>query len=97
MTPLNSIERIFSSPGRVRVLVDLLDKSEVNITQLSRLGLNYASVAKHIRALKAEGLLYEKRFGRIRIVCVNEDDARIPLLRRFVREWRRLEQGLVRA
>lgn len=94
MSGANSIERIFSSPGRVRLLMGLLDKGEINITQLSKLGLNYTSVAKHVRALEAEGLLYEKRFGRIRIVCLNEEDARVPLLRKFVREWKRIEQNI---
>jgi DNA-binding transcriptional ArsR family regulator len=63
-----SIEEILGSKGRVRVLNVLTESGELNISEVSRrTGLNYTSVNRHLKKLKNMGLLYEKRYGKIRI------------------------------
>jgi DNA-binding transcriptional ArsR family regulator len=64
----NRIEEILGSKGRVRVLQVLSESGELNISEVSRrTGLNYTSVERHLMKLQENGLLKEKRYGKIRI------------------------------
>ena len=63
-----SLEELFSSRGRVRILFILIKAGELNISEISRRAkLNYTTVAKHLEFLTQSGLLEEKHFGRIKI------------------------------
>jgi DNA-binding transcriptional ArsR family regulator len=89
--PLDAgLEQVLSSPGRIRLLKLLLEREEANITDLvKRSRLTHTAALQHLKALVNIGLLSEKRFGRIRIFCINEGDQRVVLLRRFFYEWAR--------
>ena len=89
---IDFIENLFSSRIRVRVLRALIKYKEVNITKLSRdLGVNYKVIEYHIEALKRLGIAEEKRFGRIRIIRLSENDPRVLAIERFFTE---LEQAI---
>jgi DNA-binding transcriptional ArsR family regulator len=82
-----SVEMIFSSKTRIRILRELVRVREINLTRLSKmLGVNYKVISYHIDALKSLGIVDEKRFGRIRIVRLREEDPRVALIDRLFKE-----------
>lgn len=59
---------MFSSRGRVKVLKLLVERSELNISEITRnAALNHSTTLSHLEWLRRAGLVEEKRFGRIRI------------------------------
>lgn len=83
-----SIEDIFSSKGRVRILRILVEIEELNISEIARrAGLNYTTTNQHLQALENAGLVRHKRFGRIRIFRFNEEDSRGKLIKKLVENW----------
>lgn len=83
-----SIEDIFSSKGRVRILRILVEIEELNISEIARrAGLNYATTNQHLQALENAGLVRHKRFGRIRIFRFNEEDSRGKLIKKLIENW----------
>jgi DNA-binding transcriptional ArsR family regulator len=84
-----SIEDVFSSKGRVRILRILVEIEELNISEIARrAGLNYATTNQHLQALENAGLVRHKRFGRIRIFRFNEVDSRAKLIKELIENWR---------
>ncbi|BDR90909.1 winged helix-turn-helix domain-containing protein [Vulcanisaeta souniana] len=84
---IDFIEDIFSSRVRIRILRTLIKYKEVNITKLSReLGINHKVIEYHIEALKRLGVAEEKRFGRIRIIRLSENDPRVLAIERLFTE-----------
>ncbi|NIW13894.1 MAG: ArsR family transcriptional regulator, partial [Candidatus Thorarchaeota archaeon] len=53
-----SIEEIFSSKGRVRILRILAEIGELNISEIARrAGLNYATTNQHLQVLENSELI----------------------------------------
>ena len=68
----------------------LIEKEEINISAICReTGLNYRQAMKYIEKLVNYGLIKEKRFGRIRIIALNEENKYVPLLKEFMRRWKK--------
>ncbi|MFB6470520.1 MAG: ArsR family transcriptional regulator [Vulcanisaeta sp. AZ3] len=83
----NFLEEVFSSRIRVRVVRKLIQYKEINITKLTKdLGLNHRIIEQHINALKNLGIVEEKRFGRIRIIRLVENDVRVMAIERLFLE-----------
>lgn len=72
-----SVEDVFSSKGRVKVLKTLAEKGEMNISEITRRAcLNHTTAAMHLNRLCELGIIEEKRFGRIRIFRFKTEDPR---------------------
>jgi len=72
-----SVEEIFSSKGRVKVLKSLAERGEMNISEITRkTSLNHTTTSAHLRRLCDLGIVEEKRFGRIRIFRFKKEDPR---------------------
>jgi DNA-binding transcriptional ArsR family regulator len=72
-----SVEEIFSSKGRVKVLKSLAERGEMNISDITRrTSLNHATTSMHLKRLCELGIVEEKRFGRIRIFRFKKEDPR---------------------
>ena len=83
-----SIEDVFSSRGRVKILRILAEIGELNISEIARrTGLNYATTNQHLAALENSGLVRHKKFGRIRIFCFNEESPRAEIIKRLIEVW----------
>jgi len=79
-------EDIFSSKGRVKVLKTVLEKGEINITQLIKeTGLNHRVVSKHLRYLIDSGIIEEIKLGRIRIYRPNWMNPKVRYLKELVK------------
>jgi len=84
----SSIEDVFSSKGRTRLLKVLAEVGELNITEIvRRAGLNYTAASRHLKALRAMGLVEEKTFGKIRILSLKQEDPRAEAIRTLVCSW----------
>jgi len=83
-----SIEEIFSSKGRVKILRLLADIGELNISEIARrAGLNYATTNQHLQLLENFGLIKHKKFGRIRIFRFNETNPRAKMIKTLIDGW----------
>jgi DNA-binding transcriptional ArsR family regulator len=89
------IEEILSSKARLRIMLLLLKHGEMNITRISKESyIDHQVASEHLKFLQRYGLIEEKRFGRIRIFKIKDQDHRIMALRRFVNEWERSESSV---
>ncbi len=86
--PRISIEDLFSSRGRIKVLKELAESSELNISEICRrIGLNHSTTKSHLRVLVDSGLVEEKSFGRIKIYRYRIEDLRARSLKNFLELW----------
>ena len=90
------VEEIFSSYGRVRIMIIMMTSGELNISEITRrAGVSHSSVELHLEFLVNSGLLTEKRFNRIRIFRVNYSNPLTGVLNRFLSEWKALASTVV--
>jgi len=83
-----SVEDLFSSKGRVKVLRELATSNELNISELCRrIHLNHSSTKSHLQVLIDSGLVEEKIFGRIKIYRYRIEDLRARSLKNFFDLW----------
>jgi DNA-binding transcriptional ArsR family regulator len=83
-----SIEDVFSSKGRVKILRILSEIGELNISEIARrAGLNYATTNQHLQILENNKLVHHKTFGRIRIFRYNEENPRARMIRQLMEFW----------
>jgi len=81
------VERILSSPGRIRVLRVILKYGQINITRLAReASIHHQLAVKYVDELASEGIVEVRRIGRLRIVEVKHDNPKITLLRELLVE-----------
>lgn len=72
-----SVEEIFSSKGRVKVLRALAETGELNISEITkRTRLNHTTASAHLEQLCEIGVIEEKKFGRVRIFRFRKEDPR---------------------
>ncbi|MCD6408779.1 MAG: winged helix-turn-helix transcriptional regulator [Candidatus Verstraetearchaeota archaeon] len=89
---MSSVEEVFSSKGRVKVLKVLSKFGELNISEIARrAGLNHATTASHLSWLKQAGLVEEKNFGRIRIFRFKIEDPRARAIKELFDSFSYLE------
>jgi len=83
-----SMEEVFSSKGRVKILRILVEIGELNISEIARRArLNYTTTNHHLRILEDSGIVRHKNFGRIRIFRFNEESPRARMIRELVDGW----------
>ena len=83
-----SVETVFSSKGRVKILKILVDIGELNISEIARRArLNYTTTNQHLQVLESSGIVRHKNFGRIRIFRFNEENSRAKRIKDLMNEW----------
>jgi len=83
-----SIETVFSSKGRVKILKILVEIGELNISEIARRAkLNYTTTNQHLQVLETSGIVRHKNFGRIRIFRFNNDNPRAKNIKELIEEW----------
>lgn len=83
-----AIEDLLSSRGRIKILKELAESTELNISELCRrVDLNHSSTKSHLEVLLTSGLIEEKKFGRIKIYRYKIEDLRARSLRSFFDIW----------
>jgi len=83
-----SIETVFSSKGRVKILRILVEIGELNISEIARRAkLNYTTTNQHLQVLETSGIVRHKNFGRIRIFRFNNENPRAKSIKELIEEW----------
>ncbi len=83
-----SLEQVFSSRGRAKILALLAKKTEMNISEIiRRTALNHSSVTQHLENLGALGLIQEKKFGRIKIYRFRNENINARALKNLIDLW----------
>jgi len=83
-----SIETVFSSKGRVKILKILVEIGELNISEIARRArLNYTTTNQHLQVLETSGIVRHKNFGRIRIFRFNNENPRAKSIKELIEEW----------
>jgi predicted transcriptional regulator len=84
----DTLEEVFSSRGRIKILRLLVEKGELNITSIVTLaGVCHKYARAHLREFMKVGLVQEKRYGRIRIYrfCIETQKARA--IKKLIEIW----------
>ena len=83
-----NIEDVFSSRLRIKILRILVQVGELNGSEIARrLGVNYVTTSRHLKALENEGVLVHKVFGRICLYRLNERSLKAKAVQTFVETW----------
>ncbi|MGB9724968.1 MAG: helix-turn-helix domain-containing protein [Nitrososphaeria archaeon] len=82
----------FDSKGKFKILRILLKENEINISALlKRTNISYKFVERYLAELENEGLIRQKRFGKIRIISL-EDNRVTRILKDFFTELEGIEE-----
>jgi DNA-binding transcriptional ArsR family regulator len=91
MSRSSPLELMFSSKCSVRIMAALLEREELNVSELVRLtGMSHRSVIENAQKLCSLGVVKEKRFGRIRIYQLERDKEVVGLVLKLSEELSRL-------
>ena len=63
-----SLESMFGSISRIRVLQSIVEAGEINTLLSRKTNLNHTRVSRQVEVLKELGLIEEERYARIRIL-----------------------------
>ena len=83
-----SIENLFGSKIRVRILKILARKEELPITSIiNTTRTNYNTALKHLRFLEACNLIQEHKFGRIRMFRYKRENIKARTCSQLIEIW----------
>ena len=84
-----TLEAVFSSRGRAKILELLALQNELNISEIiRRTSLNHSSVVRHLQILGDLGFIFEKNFGRIKIYRFCSENINARALKNLILLWR---------
>jgi len=82
------IEEIFSSKLRMKILKIIFRLGEVNVSEIARrLGVNYATTKRHLEILRNEGIIQQKKFGRIQLYRINQNSSKAKAIQNLIDVW----------
>jgi len=80
-----SIEDIFCSKGRTKIIKTLALNKELNISKIIKnTNLNHSAVMNHLRFLIKINLIQEKSFGRIKIYRFREENLKAHCIKKMI-------------
>ncbi len=81
-------EEILSSRGRIKVLKILLERTELAISQITKLAnLNHNSVDSHLDHLIQVDVVQRKIFGRVKIYRLRLEDSKVLAIKDLFALW----------
>jgi len=82
------IEKFLSSKVRIKILKLFHELGELNIRRIcKRTGSNYTVVKKHLILMEELGLVHHKKYGRIKLYSLNEDNPKVEAIKRLFDVW----------
>lgn len=82
------LEEVFSSKPRMKILKLIYTLGSLNVSDTARrVKMNYASTASHLKILENEGILQERKYGRIRMYRFNEGTAKAKAVAALIEVW----------
>ncbi|MBN2154957.1 MAG: winged helix-turn-helix transcriptional regulator [Candidatus Lokiarchaeota archaeon] len=83
-----TLEQVFSSRGRAKILELLAKKTELNISEIvKRTSLNHSSASRHLHSLSKLGFIQEKKYGRIKIYRYCSENINARALKNLIALW----------
>ncbi len=83
------LEEVFSSKLRMKILNLIYDLGSLNVSDIARrLNTNFASTAKHLKVLAAEGILQELTYGRVRMYRFKEGSTKAKAVQNLIETWK---------
>ena len=88
-----SLEDVFCSKLRIRILKILMQLGQLNVSDIARrLNLNYATTNQHLRLLESEGVLQQRVYGRIRMYKFNEGSPKAKAVQNLIETWEQVNK-----
>ncbi|MCW4023441.1 MAG: hypothetical protein NWF01_00185 [Candidatus Bathyarchaeota archaeon] len=76
-----NLEKLLTSGCRQRILKTLQKEKSLNIMGLvTKINSTYIEVNRNVKILEREGIVSERRFGRVRMIVLNQEDQKTVLL-----------------
>jgi predicted transcriptional regulator len=89
---MSDLFTLFGSRGKSKILQTMLEEGEINISSLlRRTQIAYPLAIKYLLELEGNGLVTQKRFGKIRIISL-VDSKSTRILKDFLKEWKNAEE-----
>jgi len=83
-----SLEDIFGSKIKVRILKALVEKSLISLTELrKRSKANYKVLKMYLQKLQKAGLLNELTYDRVKLYSLNRRNPKARALEDFFKKW----------
>ncbi len=83
-----NIEEVFSSKPRIKILKIIFRLGEVNVSEIARkLGVNYTTTKRHLEILEKEGIIQQKKFGRIQLYRINQKSPKAKAIQNLIDIW----------
>lgn len=84
----NSLARILSSSGRIKILTVLSNVGEAHLSEIARkTDQSYSATDRHLQDLTEASIVEEHDYGRIRMFRLNLENHRAKILRQLILEW----------
>jgi len=83
-----TLDLVFCSVGRAKILELLANNKEMNISEIiRRTSLNHSSATRHLQSLTNLGFIQEKNFGRIKIYRFRSEEINARALKNLIDLW----------
>ena len=88
MPPGQSLARVLSSSGRIKILTLLSNVGELHLTEIARkTDQSYSATDRHLEELSKASIVEERDYGRVRMFRLNLENPRAKILRQLILEW----------
>ncbi len=88
MPEKQSLARVLSSTGRIKILMVLSHVGELHLTEIAKqTDQSYSSTQRHLEDLSNAAIVKEHDYGRVRMFKLNLDNPRARILRQLILEW----------
>jgi DNA-binding transcriptional ArsR family regulator len=82
------LEEVFSSKSRLKILKLIYKLGQPNVSDIARrLKMNFASTSTHLKVLEAEGILQERKYGRVRLYRFDVGSAKAKAVQNLIEAW----------
>ena len=82
------IEEFLSSKTRVKIIKVLYELGELNIRRIcQKVGSAYSIVKSNLEIMEKLDIVRCKKYGRIRLYSLNNNDPKVKLLMRLIEVW----------
>jgi DeoR/GlpR family transcriptional regulator of sugar metabolism len=76
-----NLEKLLTSGCRQKILKTLQKEKSLNIMGLvTKINSTYIEVNRNVKILEREGIISEHRYGRVRMIILNQEDPKTILL-----------------
>ena len=80
------LDRVLASKCRTRIIRVLAKNGNLNVMELTqKTNSTYNQINSHLRVLLEEGIIFDKHYGRLRVITLYRDNPKTALLLQALR------------